>query len=173
MSDMTDIEAQAREIADRHIEDLGARLAAGVVVADELEVPIRATVLAAVEETLRRNQPLASHRHRGRGIVINGVIRARELYPPQDGGQPGVDRNAEARTAYVRGWNDRASYTPDTAEMQVTLYGGPGHGATPKLKAQPARIEIAGKYVYARVDDPETGESLNFYAYIEEEANRG
>ena len=51
---MTDIEAQAREIADRHLEDLGARLAQGVVVPDELVVPIRATVLAALEEVLRR-----------------------------------------------------------------------------------------------------------------------
>jgi len=43
----------AEDIADRHLEDLGARLAGGVVVPDNLYVPIRATVLAAVEEALR------------------------------------------------------------------------------------------------------------------------
>lgn len=39
-------------ITDRHMEDLGSRLAAGVSVPDELYIPIRATVLAAVEEAL-------------------------------------------------------------------------------------------------------------------------
>lgn len=40
------------DITDRHMEDLGARLADGVVVPYELYTPIRATVLAAVEEAL-------------------------------------------------------------------------------------------------------------------------
>ena len=63
---------------------------------------------------------------------------------------------------------DRLQALIQEKPVQVTLYGGPVHGATPKLKTQPARIEIAGRYVYVRVDDPDTGESLDFYAYIEE-----
>lgn len=32
--------------------------------------------------------------------------RALELYPVEDGSYPGVDRNAQARAAYVKGRND-------------------------------------------------------------------
>lgn len=49
---------EAADITDRHLEDLGARLAQGVVVPDELYIPIRATVLAAVEEALRTQAPV-------------------------------------------------------------------------------------------------------------------
>jgi hypothetical protein len=57
---------------------------------------------------------------------------------------------------------------PDEA-TQVTLWGGPLHGASPSMSTQPVRVEIAGRYAYVRVDDPETGKSLNFYAYAEED----
>ena len=47
---MTDIEERAREIADRHMEDLGARATTDLT-RDQI-VAVRATVLAAVEEAL-------------------------------------------------------------------------------------------------------------------------
>ena len=49
---MTDIEERAREIADRHMEDLGARFGTDAILDGEQETAIRATVLAAVEEAL-------------------------------------------------------------------------------------------------------------------------
>lgn len=49
---MTDIEERAREIADRHMEDLGARFGTDVILDGEQETAIRATVLSAVEEAL-------------------------------------------------------------------------------------------------------------------------
>lgn len=47
--------------------------------------------------------------------------RAMELYPPQDGGQPGVDRNVEARHAYVRGWKDRGTLPDDIQAPTIDL----------------------------------------------------
>ncbi|MFJ2535873.1 hypothetical protein [Microbacterium maritypicum] len=44
----------------------------------------------------------------------------------------------------------------------VSLLGGRFHGVNPDLRREPLRIVIAGE-TYARIDDPDTGESLGAY----------
>lgn len=69
-----------------------------------------------------------------------------------------IDRLHESWVSTIAG--------PPEEKIRVTFYGGPVHGATPTLKSQPARIKVASRYTYVRVDDPDTGESLDFYAYL-------
>lgn len=51
------------------------------------------------------------------------------------------------------------------AGAEVELIGGPYGGARPTLTSQPPTIQV-GEAMYARIDDPDTGESLNSYAFV-------
>ena len=55
--------------------------------------------------------------------------------------------------------------------QRIALHGGPYGGSHAMVRYAPARIEVSGKYTYVRVDDPETGESLNFYSYDGEQSH--
>jgi len=47
------------------------------------------------------------------------------IYPPEDGGQPGNDRNASARAAYKRGYQDAlfdTSTSRETPQMCTSTY---------------------------------------------------
>jgi hypothetical protein len=48
--------------------------------------------------------------------------------------------------------------------MEVVLLGGPFHGAHADVAHQPPYVRV-GTALYARIDDPETGESLNAYVF--------
>ena len=49
--------------------------------------------------------------------------------------------------------------------MDVVLIDGPFNDLTARLSRQPSRILVANTYLYARIDDPDTGLSLDAYAY--------
>lgn len=51
------------------------------------------------------------------------------------------------------------------AGIEVELIDGPYGGAKPTLASQPPTI-LVGESTYARIDDPDTGESLNSYAFV-------
>jgi len=46
----------------------------------------------------------------------------------------------------------------------VVLIDGPYNDMQAHLKRQPPVIQV-GKYLYDRIDDPDTGESLDAYAF--------
>jgi hypothetical protein len=49
--------------------------------------------------------------------------------------------------------------------FDIVLIDGPYNDARAKIKRQPDYILVGGKHYYARIDDPDTGESLDAYAY--------
>lgn len=98
---------------------------------------------------------MSSTKPHWRSIIADGICYA--------GGYCWCD-NPDAETHRI-GLRPPASPTPPVPE-RVSLINGPYAGATPLLSKQPPRIQIGG-VEYNRIDDPDTGESLGAYAYIE------
>lgn len=92
-----------------------------------------------------------------RSIIVDGICYA--------GGYCWCDDpDAETHRIGLRPPEPPASAPP--SPERVSLLNGPYAGANPRLSKQPPRIEIGG-VEYVRIDDPDTGESLGAYAYIE------
>lgn len=62
----------------------------------------------------------------------------------------------------IRGLLDELETPP--RRTRVVLFNGPYSGLEPFLTRQPEKIEI-GKQTYVRIDDPDTGKTLDAYAW--------
>lgn len=51
----------------------------------------------------------------------------------------------------------------------VAFLGGPYNGVETHLRRTPERVQF-GKHTYEKIYDPETGDFLNAYAYVEEQS---